>query len=112
LHKKVLHSIISFLLVIIFQLPSWMQLAHSFEDHDHIHLCDATGATKHIHQKSTENCSFLHQPVNYNFTFEIPYFKLSQRIDNHELYSLITSSFSLQITPFKQLRAPPFHFIS
>jgi len=112
LYAKSLHSLIAIFLTVVFMIPSWMQLEHSFKDHDHIHLCDATGATKHIHQKSTDNCSFLHHPIDFNFIFEIPHFILPKRIDAFVLYSFITSNFSLQTNLFKQLRAPPIHFIS
>lgn len=110
MYTKALHSIATIILVIIFQLPSWMQLEHSFHDHNHIYICDATGATKHIHLQSNENCSFLHQALNYNFTFETPDLELPIIIDQYKVSYLITSSFSLQILPFTKLRAPPFSF--
>jgi hypothetical protein len=38
-----------------------MKLEHIFHKHDEIHLCQATGAEKHIHKYETNDCGFLHK---------------------------------------------------
>ncbi len=110
LYSKIQHSILIIILIIVFQLPSWLQLAHSFQDHSHIHIYDTTGTTKHIHQQFDNNCGFQHQPVNYNFTFEIVLFDFSFSTNQYHISTLVASKLSLQKIVFTHLRAPPFIF--
>ena len=110
MYTKSLHSTIALLLVVTFKLPIWLQFEHSFHDHNHIHLCDAAGSTKHIHQQLDDNCSFQHQPVIYSFTFEITLFDFSFIANQYHISTLVASKLSLQKIIFTHLRAPPFIF--
>ncbi len=112
MYSKSINSVIAVFFAIVFLIPSWMQFEHSFHKHEDTHFCYAKGSTKHIHQESNENCSFLHYVKDYNFTFEIPNFQLIKRIEDYVHNSLVASNFSLLPNLFKQLRAPPIHFIS
>jgi len=89
-----------------------MQLEHSFHKHESVHMCDATGTTKHIHQELDKNCSFLHTPLNFNFTFETTNIQLQLPVHQYVVLSLITVNLSLQEIPYRLLRGPPFSFYS
>ena len=87
-----------------------MQLEHSLHAHEDVHKCNAKGNTKHIHDESVKNCSFLHSKIDFNFTFELASFVLMIVVyyNTHEIS--IINSFSLQANQFLKLRAPPFSF--
>lgn len=110
MYSKILHNSIAIILIVVFQLPSWMQFEHSFHEHKEVKVCDATGYTKHIHQVLDTNCNFLHHPVNFTFTLDKAVFELPIKIDLYNFVAQFVSSFSQQIIPFAHLRAPPFLF--
>lgn len=101
--NKLIKHIISNILVLIVLLPFAVQLAHSFEHHEHI--CDIN----EIHIDSHElDCSVFHFKINQD-SVDFPFTSLSNEIDafqqnnNTIEYALI----SVQLYS-KSSRAPPF----
>jgi hypothetical protein len=92
-------------------LPNVVQLHHLLEDHKDIHICHAK-STKHIHQKSVNDCSFFHQPVHFVFTLSNKI--LIKAVTNNTCYSplFLASKYTQNTYIFSPLRAPPFSFIS
>lgn len=104
------HRILAVILFLVFQLPGWMLLEHSFHQHDRIHICEAEGFQKHLHQKSDENCGFLHDKISFNYAFEIFEYVSILRLDFFPNPFSHILEFSLKLVLFSKLRAPPIQF--
>lgn len=105
--KSILHLITAFALVVVIQFPQWVQLLHTFKHHDEIHLCSATGATKHIHLSVQDSCSFLHHQINFTFTFEQNNYTVFVKHIHYTIVKRIQSFVRILILPENPLRAPP-----
>lgn len=112
MYSKTIHSSIALLLVILFQLPTWLQFEHSFQEHDDIYASDNENNNNYLYQTNTNDCSFLHQQLNFNFTIDDSHFEFLNNCYYFPIKSKISSNFSLQFIPFAQLRAPPVMFLN
>lgn len=107
MRKSILNRILSALLVLVFVFPMSVKLGHIFHEHDEIHLCQATGAEKHIHNKQINDCDYLHK--NLLQDQELPsgkVFILVKTVHNEDLVVKVLSKIDTFIPGFSG-RAPP-----
>lgn len=108
MYSKFLHKVLAIFFVFAFQLPSLLQLEHSFKGHEHLHLCETIGDINVIHQESESDCDYLHIPIQFNFTFELFNVDLVNHSDQFPIVFHKALNLSLQNIGFNQLRAPPY----
>lgn len=101
---KSLHSTIALAIILMWQLPSFIQLEHSFHSHEKISIDLETTS---IYPQSDNNCQVFHNQFFFDFTFELPVFKFRlTKLAYAELLSIV-EQFSPKAYFFSRLRAPP-----
>jgi len=106
--NKVLHTIISAVLVIIILLPFTIQVIHLSHRHEY-KICDVKN-TEHIHQHKLD-CSNYHQIIEHNsidFSSNLNLIVHSFGNQNHNSYHQSLYTTALQL---KSSRAPPFFIV-
>ncbi len=111
MYKKTLHTVFSLFLVVLFQLPTWIQFEHSFHKHDSIHICDAKGSDRHIHNAVADSCKELHKIVNPNLHLVTFNYQKTATLSLYEQLCIKTTNTSKQIILYSDLRAPPIHIL-
>ncbi len=110
MRKSNLHRILSAILVFVFVFPMSVKLGHIFHKHDEIHLCNATGTEKHIHNKHINNCDFLHKNLLQDQDLPIiKAFIVTKAFHHHYLVNKVLNKIDTFIPGFSG-RAPPLSF--
>ncbi|HIP48819.1 MAG TPA: hypothetical protein EYG92_07640 [Lutibacter sp.] len=108
MQEKVTHIILSYLFLIVFQLPAWIQLEHLTHEHEiHHEFCEGHDLENHIHLSFDDSCLHMHTPVNpilqlVSFNDQEPH--ISYFINKPNV--LVVSTLKQQIR-YVSLRAPP-----
>jgi hypothetical protein len=104
--KTFFRTSIAFLFVLIYGLPTWVQLLHH---HEEVFLCNAVDEYHfHTQHDSCEICSF-HETL---FEFELPVFDVETPIYFFQnLVHSLTLSYTIQPQYSFLLRAPPVEMI-
>lgn len=105
--KKVLHSIAALFLVLLFQMPTWTQFAHSFHEHDSIRICDAKDSEFHFHNAIDDSCTDLHKVINPNLLVPVFEYPENVSVPFYEKLNLKSINTGKQLLLFSDLRAPP-----
>jgi len=107
--NKVLHSVLSVVLIAIMLLPFTIQMVHSLHHHEYI-ICNAKGDIKHFHQNKID-CSSYHQIIEQNsidFSSEFK-LKISSLFNQNPTYS--HQSLYTVVLQLKSSRAPPYFIV-
>ncbi len=83
-----------------------LQLEHMI-DHEEIYHSDTNDLTQHFHKDNTYHCAFLHQELNFHYTYPIAFYQAPKHLESFANILYLHAQISNQVLPYAALRAPP-----
>lgn len=108
MQKRVLHTILSYVLLIVFLLPVGIQLEHTTHKHTTLRKsCKGHDVESHIHLSIANSCLFMHKPVNQHLQLApFDYQKTNNLFFTTDPIKIIGIAYKRHIK-YVNLRAPP-----
>ena len=93
----------------LLQLPSVLQIEHLLH-HEEAYNGAINNYVKNFQKADDLHCLFLHQELNFNYTYPTPFFQIP--IVNIPLTKIpfFNRQINTQVLPFAMLRGPPLSF--